>query len=296
MASFVRRRAFLCAIALLLFCAATAIPQPKLESSSLGVWRGSWFSLVDPTKHGPLLQSILTERNRRVDGFIEWLATDWRPVFAMELQGTTSASCNFNYQMKGLGAAEGMRMTFHGEHMPHTAMGGYTLFGPGLFDQGVVAMIQNANSPDAPNVEGHYMGSYESSVNPKIMGPFTFYVFDGSKEGQPGQDELGNYWGVLEVEDPLMDRELYFYFAGRIDEKNHSLVVGDGDAGIFMVDMNYMPAMRGESGEIEKNAMFAGTYHVMLADGSEDMGSFAVEHNPNFGKEPPPIVDGSIGQ
>jgi hypothetical protein len=89
----------------------------------------------------------------------------------------------------------------------------------------------------------------------------------------------------MELTDPLTAGELEFYFAGRIDDKNHSLVV-DGDAGIFMVEMNYRPAMRTPNGQIERNAIFSGHYHVFLADGSEDMGMFEVTHNPNFGQRP----------
>src|SRR5713101_9710853 len=99
------RKTRMCAAAFAIVVSASpAAAQPKLESSSLGHWRGYWMSTRNPAMQGPVEQFIDTERNRRVHGSMEW-NTAGGLLLELDLAGTTSASCHFNYVLTGRGAS-----------------------------------------------------------------------------------------------------------------------------------------------------------------------------------------------
>jgi hypothetical protein len=245
----------LCAAACaIVACASAAAAQPKLESSSLGHWRGYWMSDVNPTLQGPVQQFIDSERNRRVHGSMEWIDRSGQ-LLRLDLAGTTSASCNFNYELKG---AEGVRLLIHGMHDPGFAMGHYMLFNPGLVDEGNIFLVQEFNGA-APNVLGHFMGTATSDVG--IAHDFALYIQKQDRDPET-EGTLGNFEGFAEAPSPF--GELRFDFDGRIDGKGHASVVGLGPAGIFFVDAQF------ESGEGGK--MFSGEYMIIFADGTTEQG------------------------
>jgi hypothetical protein len=237
--------------------ASAAFAQPKLESSSLGHWRGYWQSQVNPTLLGPVDQFIATERNRRVGGSMEWLDAAGR-LLRFDLAGTTSASCNFNYELKGPG---GMRLLVHGMHEPRLATGEYKLFAPGLVDEGHIFLVQDFNG-HGPDVRGHYMGTATSDVGEH---PFALYITKQNRD--PKTESLnGNFEGFAEAPGPEGE-ELRFDFDGSVDSSGHAVVVGLGPAGLFFVDANFT-----DEGP-EESKMFRGEFMIIFADGSVEQGS-----------------------
>src|SRR5439155_12714729 len=210
-------------------CASAAAAQPKLESSSLGHWRGYWQSQMDPALLGPVEQSINTERNRRVGGSMEWIQADGTRL-RLDLAGTTSASCNFNYELKG---PNGVRLLVHGMHDERIATGEYKLFSPGLVDEGHIFLVQDFNG-QGKDVRGHYMGIAASGG---FEHPFALYITKQDRD--PKTESLnGNFEGFAEAPGPEGE-ELRFDFDGSVDGKGHTLVVGLGPAGLFFVDAHF---------------------------------------------------------
>ena len=249
----------------LLAFAPPAAAQPKLESSSLGHWRGYWISTIDPRLQGPVQQFIGTERNRRVHGMLEWNTA--AGLLELELDGTTSASCRFNYVLTGMGAAEGVRMVINGMHEVGVAMGEYMYFSPGLTDRGLVFLVQDFDGP-APDARGHYMGTATSMLT-GLTNEFALYIT---------HQDMGNFEGFAEAPNTTpfkeLGDELRFDFDGRIDGKGHAWVVGLGLAGIFLVEARLAQMPDG-------SRMFTGDYMIFYLDGSMDEGMLELMMPPN---------------
>jgi len=244
------------AFAIVVFASAAAA-QPKLESSSLGHWRGYWQSQVNPTLLGPVEQFITSERNRRVGGSMEWKDASGR-LLQFDLAGTTSASCNFNYELKGPG---GMRLLVHGTHEVRIATGEYKLFAPGLVDEGNIFLIQDFNGA-GPDVRGSFVGTATSDVG---QHPFALTITGQNRD--PKSESLnGNFEGVAGAPGPNGE-ELQFDFDGSVDGTGHAVVVGLGPAGLFFVDANFA-----DEGP-EESKMFKGEFMFIFADGSVEQGS-----------------------
>ena len=261
-----------------------AAAQPKLESSSLGHWRGYWISTIDPRMQGPVEQFINTERNRRVLGTMEWNTAGG--LLELDLAGTTSASCRFNYVLTGMGASEGIRMVINGIHDPGIATGEYMLFDKGLIDRGHFFLVQDFNGA-APDVRGHYMGTATSDAG--VPHDFALYI-TGQDRDPKGQFLNGNFEGFAEAPNTTpftqLGEELRFDFDGRVDDgradgQPHALVVGLGPAGIFFVDAHLGKTPDGRN-------TFTGDYLIFFADGTMEAGMLELALTPI-------VTEGAIG-
>jgi len=221
-------------------------------------------------------QVIDTERNRRVLGTMEWNTAGG--LLELDLAGTTSASCRFNYVLTGMGASEGIRMVINGIHDPGIATGEYMLFDKGLTDRGHIFLVQDSNAP-ASNVVGDYMGTATSDAG--LAHDFALDIKEQDRDPTTGRS-LGNFEGVAAAPNTTPFRELgdtlFFDFDGRIDDRGHALVVGLGFAGIFLVEADFD----------ETRKMFTGDYLVFFADGTMEAGMLELALTPI-------VTEGAIG-